>query len=112
MSVLAVIAGGLAINTTCPSPAAPCANPCLPTRAPSPSPPTPQDLAHTLRTRLAGQPRFGAPRRSQHAFVVDHYAGEVCYSAQHLMDKNKVRGEGCSHVCHFGSCHGSSYSLA
>lgn len=50
----------------------------------------PQDLAHTLRTRLAGQPRFGAPRRQQHAFVVDHYAGEVCYSAEHLMDKNKV----------------------
>ncbi|EFN53725.1 hypothetical protein CHLNCDRAFT_25512 [Chlorella variabilis] len=48
-----------------------------------------KDLAHTLRTRLAGQPRFGAPRRQQHAFVVDHYAGEVCYSAEHLMDKNK-----------------------
>ena len=58
-----------------------------PTCAPAPAP---QDLAHTLRTRLGGQPRFGAPRRSQHAFVVDHYAGEVCYSAQHLMDKNKV----------------------
>jgi myosin-5 len=50
-----------------------------------------QDLAHTLRTRLAGQPRFGVPRRQPHAFAVDHYAGEVCYSAQHLMDKNKVR---------------------
>ncbi|KAI3425379.1 hypothetical protein D9Q98_009143 [Chlorella vulgaris] len=48
-----------------------------------------QDLAHTLRTRLAGAPRFAAPRRQQHAFIVDHYAGEVCYSAQHLMDKNK-----------------------
>ena len=64
---------------------------CMSHTAPCPAPPgPPQDLAHTLRTRLAGQPRFGAPRRSQHAFVVDHYAGEVCYSAQHLMDKNKV----------------------
>ncbi|KAL4419268.1 hypothetical protein ABPG77_004826 [Micractinium sp. CCAP 211/92] len=48
-----------------------------------------QDLAHTLRTRLAGLPRFGAPRRAQHAFAVDHYAGEVVYSTEHLMDKNK-----------------------
>ena len=56
----------------------------------TPRPPA-QDLAHTLRTKLAGQPRFSAPRRQQHAFVVDHYAGEVCYSAEHMMDKNKVR---------------------
>ena len=67
-------------------------NSCRVPTHPWPALPTPprQDLAHMLRTRLAGQPRFGAPRRSQHAFVVDHYAGEVCYSAQHLMDKNKV----------------------
>lgn len=49
-----------------------------------------QDLAHTLRSRLAGQPRFGAPKRAQHAFVVDHYAGGVCYSTEQLMEKNKV----------------------
>ncbi|KAL4420012.1 hypothetical protein ABPG75_007110 [Micractinium tetrahymenae] len=48
-----------------------------------------QDLAHTLRTRLAGQPRFAAPKRAQHAFAVDHYAGEVVYSTEQLMDKNK-----------------------
>lgn len=48
-----------------------------------------QDLAHTLRTRLAGAPRFSAPRRSQHAFGVEHYAGEVVYTTEQLMDKNK-----------------------
>ncbi|KAI7836877.1 hypothetical protein COHA_009277 [Chlorella ohadii] len=48
-----------------------------------------QDLAHTLRSRLAGQPRFGAPKRAQHAFVVDHYAGGVCYTTEQLMEKNK-----------------------
>ena len=52
---------------------------------------TAADLAHTLRSRLAGHPRFGAPRRSAGSFVVDHYAGEVAYSTDHLMDKNKVR---------------------
>eukprot|EP00887_Chlorella_sp_A99_P002927 scaffold24.g2927.t1 len=37
-----------------------------------------QDLAHTLRTRLAGHPRFSAPRRQQYAFedfvVAEHAA--------------------------------------
>lgn len=60
-----------------------------------------QDLAHTLRTRLAGLPRFAAPKRAQHAFAVDHYAGEVVYSTEHLMDKNKVGrcpgGAGCTY---------------
>ena len=49
-----------------------------------------QDLAHTLRTRLAAHPRFGVPRRLPFAFAVDHYAGEVVYSSDYLMDKNKV----------------------
>lgn len=53
-----------------------------------------QDLAHTLRTRLAGLPRFAAPKRAQHAFAVEHYAGEVVYSTEHLMDKNKVCSAG------------------
>lgn len=61
---------------------------------PTPRPPTPpwQDLAHTLRTRLAGAPRFSAPKRAPHAIDVDHYAGGVRYSAHELMDKNKARG--------------------
>ncbi|PSC74954.1 Myosin-J heavy chain isoform A [Micractinium conductrix] len=50
---------------------------------------THQDLAHTLRSRLAATPRFSAPRRAPHAFAVDHYAGEVVYSSEQLMDKNK-----------------------
>ena len=49
-----------------------------------------QDLAHALRSQLAGHPRFGAPRRSPHAFVVGHYAGEVAYSTDLLLDKNKA----------------------
>jgi myosin V len=48
-----------------------------------------KDLAHALRSKLAGRPRFGAPRRQQHCFVVDHYAGEVCYSAEDLIEKNR-----------------------
>ena len=48
-----------------------------------------QDLAHTLRTRLADRPRFTAPKRPPHAFAVDHYAGQVVYSTTALMDKNK-----------------------
>ena len=48
-----------------------------------------QDLAHTLRTRLAEQPRFAAPKRPQHSFGVEHYAGRVTYVTNYLMDKNK-----------------------
>ena len=50
---------------------------------------THKDLAHDLRTRLKSHPRFGIPRRDQHAFAVDHYAGEVCYSTEALLDKNR-----------------------
>ncbi len=49
-----------------------------------------QDLAHTLRTRLADHGRFVAPKRPQHAFAVEHYAGRVTYSSELLLDKNKV----------------------
>jgi myosin heavy subunit len=31
---------------------------------------TSADLAHTVRTRLAGKPRFDAPKRSQKSFTV------------------------------------------
>ena len=50
-----------------------------------------QDLAHTLRTRLVEHPRFVAPKRPQHAFGIEHYAGRVTYTAEYLLDKNKVR---------------------
>lgn len=50
---------------------------------------THQDLAHALRSKLEGKPRFAAPRMDQHAFVIDHYAGEVCYSTDALLDKNR-----------------------
>ena len=49
-----------------------------------------QDLAHTLRTRLVEHTRFVAPKRPQHAFGVEHYAGRVTYSAEYLLEKNKV----------------------
>lgn len=49
----------------------------------------PQDLAHTLRTRLVDRPRFSAPKRPPHAFGIEHYAGHVVYSTTSLMDKNK-----------------------
>ena len=48
-----------------------------------------QDLAHTLRTRLAEHPRFAAPKRPPNTFAVDHYAGLVAYACEALMDKNK-----------------------
>ena len=48
-----------------------------------------QDLAHAVRTKLAGQPRFDAPKRPPDSFSVDHYAGKVTYSSLLLMDKNK-----------------------
>ncbi|KAK9829628.1 hypothetical protein WJX72_006968 [[Myrmecia] bisecta] len=48
-----------------------------------------QDLAHTLRTRLADAARFTAPKRPQHGFAVEHYAGRVTYSTTRLLDKNK-----------------------
>jgi myosin heavy subunit len=50
-----------------------------------------QDLAHTLRTRLAEQGRFVAPKRPQHAFAIEHYAGRVTYSSEQLLEKNKAR---------------------
>ena len=34
--------------------------------------------------------RFVAPKRPQHAFGVEHYAGRVTYSAEYLLEKNKV----------------------
>lgn len=49
----------------------------------------PQDLAHALRTKLDQSRRFEVPRRPQHAFVIDHYAGKVCYATDALLDKNK-----------------------
>ncbi len=49
-----------------------------------------QDLAHSLRTRLAEQPRFSAPKRPQHSFAVEHYAGKVTYSTELLLEKNKA----------------------
>lgn len=47
------------------------------------------DLAHALRTKLSSNSRFIAPRRDQHSFVIDHYAGEVFYSTEALLDKNR-----------------------
>lgn len=42
-----------------------------------------------MRTRLEDHARFTAPKRPQHSFAVEHYAGRVAYSTALLMDKNK-----------------------
>lgn len=34
-------------------------------------------------------PRFEAPKRPQYSFGVQHYAGQVIYSTEQLIDKNK-----------------------
>ncbi len=52
--------------------------------------PPPQQLAHALRSKLDQARRFEVPKRPQHAFVIDHYAGKVCYSTEYLLEKNKV----------------------
>ena len=67
---------------------------------------TADDLAHTLRSRLAAHPRFSAPKRPPTAFAVDHYAGRVCYGTERLMEKNRdfavaehaalLQGSGCA----------------
>ena len=67
---------------------------------------TADDLAHTLRSRLAAHPRFSAPRRPPTAFAVDHYAGRVAYGTERLMEKNRdfavaehaalLQGSGCA----------------
>lgn len=48
-----------------------------------------QDLAHALRTRLAKHGCFQAPKRQPNAFAVEHYAGEVVYASEGLLDKNR-----------------------
>ena len=48
-----------------------------------------QDLAQSLRSNLASQGRFVAPKRPQHSFGVKHYAGQVTYLTNFIMDKNK-----------------------
>ena len=50
---------------------------------------THSDLAHALRTKLGTHTRFSAPKRDQHSFVIQHYAGNVCYSTDSLLEKNR-----------------------
>eukprot|EP00208_Stichococcus_sp_RCC1054_P002079 CAMPEP_0206143610 /NCGR_PEP_ID=MMETSP1473-20131121/21153_1 /ASSEMBLY_ACC=CAM_ASM_001109 /TAXON_ID=1461547 /ORGANISM="Stichococcus sp, Strain RCC1054" /LENGTH=1690 /DNA_ID=CAMNT_0053539093 /DNA_START=726 /DNA_END=5798 /DNA_ORIENTATION=+ len=50
---------------------------------------SPEGLAHTVRKQLAGRPGFTAPRHPQSAFGISHYAGQVVYSTDQLLDKNK-----------------------
>lgn len=50
---------------------------------------TSQDLATTLRSKLEKHPRFSAPKRDQYSFVINHYAGEVRYVVDHLLEKNR-----------------------
>ncbi len=50
---------------------------------------TPQGLATSLRSKLDSHPRFSAPKRDQYSFVINHYAGEVRYVVDHLLEKNR-----------------------
>lgn len=50
---------------------------------------TSQNLAISLRETLDRHPRFSAPRRDQYSFIVDHYAGEVRYATDALLEKNR-----------------------
>ena len=50
---------------------------------------TDADLAHALRTKLAQHSRFSAPKREQYSFLVNHYAGDVCYATESLLEKNR-----------------------
>ncbi|KAL6770143.1 hypothetical protein ACKKBG_A33770 [Auxenochlorella protothecoides x Auxenochlorella symbiontica] len=47
------------------------------------------DLARALRSRLAAHPCFRAPKRAPTGFAVEHYAGEVAYASEGLLDKNR-----------------------
>lgn len=46
------------------------------------------DLAHTVRKQLGGHPRFTAPRHPR-TFGITHYAGQVVYSSDELLEKNR-----------------------
>ena len=50
---------------------------------------TSHDLAISLRTKLENHPRFLAPKRDQYSFTVNHYAGEVRYSTDNFLEKNR-----------------------
>lgn len=50
---------------------------------------TSQGLATSLRSKLEKHPRFSAPKRDQYSFVINHYAGEVRYVVDHLLEKNR-----------------------
>lgn len=61
-------------------------------------PPTPRfpsathaDLAQKFYSAEAckGSKRFEKPKRSQTAFTVQHYAGDVTYQTDNFLDKNK-----------------------
>ena len=57
---------------------------------------TAQDLAHTIRKRLAERPHFSAPRRPPTGFEIDHYAGRCEHSLS--MPDDCVQLLPCEHV--------------
>ena len=48
-----------------------------------------EDLAVSLRNTFEDHPRFSAPKRDQYSFIVSHYAGEVRYATEALLEKNR-----------------------
>ena len=55
----------------------------------------PSATGTTFAEKLYGNPdvmnhkRFTKPKRSNTAFIIDHYAGDVEYQVDHFLDKNK-----------------------
>nr|AAB53061.1 myosin [Acetabularia peniculus] len=50
---------------------------------------TNSDLAISMRTQLKNMTRFESPKRDQSAFTIDHYAGQVHYTTDQLIEKNR-----------------------
>ena len=50
---------------------------------------THEQFVRKLYDALKDSKRFSKPKRSQTAFALEHYAGEVVYESEHFLEKNK-----------------------
>lgn len=48
-----------------------------------------ENYVQTLKTKLKKHPRFGEVKRDRSAFSLAHYAGQVIYSTEQFLEKNK-----------------------
>lgn len=49
----------------------------------------PNALSQSMRQKLLSHPRFQPAKLDPNGFIIDHYAGEVPYSSEELLEKNK-----------------------